>query len=112
MTALTSQEVAALTAAAIGLTGKTAARRYGTTDRTLRRAQGRAARKLGANSLVHAVALAVAYGWVDPAHLYAKTLPDCDWRRRAVAGLRSPTGRSARLKSAARVGSTPTGGTP
>lgn len=81
MADLTDIEIAALTAAAIGLTGKTAARRFGITDRTLRRAQDSAARKLGAHSLVHAVALAVARQGIDPAHLAARTLPECDWRR-------------------------------
>jgi hypothetical protein len=45
-------------------------------------------------------------------HTAAQTLRNRRQQRARKAGLRSPTGRSARLKSAARVGSTPTGGTP
>jgi predicted DNA-binding protein (UPF0251 family) len=73
--ALTPAQVAALTAAAIGLPQETAARRLGIGDRTLRRRQLEAARRLGANGLINAVALAAARSLIDPHHLDNRTLP-------------------------------------
>lgn len=75
---LTPDEIAALTAYAIGLTYAATARRLNIAPSTARRRQRDAARKLGAVNLVHASALAAAEGLLDPAHLRARTLPADD----------------------------------
>lgn len=73
---LTADEVAALTAYAIGLTYDATGRRLNVAPGTARRRQRDAATKLGAVNLVHAAALAAAAGILDLAHLRARTLPD------------------------------------
>lgn len=73
--ALTGRECAALIAFAVGPTVEAAARQMGASARTLRRVQATAARRLGAASVAHAVALAAARGYLDVRHLEAGTLP-------------------------------------
>lgn len=73
--ALTDEQVAALTATAIGLTQPVIARRLGTPPRTLRRLLRGAVTRLGAADLTHAVALAAQSGLIDPDHVRCRTLP-------------------------------------
>jgi predicted DNA-binding protein (UPF0251 family) len=61
---LSPQEIHALTIAAEGWPQTAAVRRFGQSDRTLRRALARAQRKLRARCLIHAVALAAARGLI------------------------------------------------
>jgi DNA-binding NarL/FixJ family response regulator len=76
---LNPDEVAALTAFAVGLTFEAAARRLDVGSSTVRRQQRAAADKLHAVNVTHAVALAVALavadGIIDAAHVRARTVP-------------------------------------
>jgi DNA-directed RNA polymerase specialized sigma24 family protein len=63
---LTPHETVVLAAAAIGMTPDATARRMGASTRTVRRLQHSAVGKLGAAALIHAVALAVLHGLINP----------------------------------------------
>jgi DNA-binding CsgD family transcriptional regulator len=76
ITPLEARHIIALTAIAIGLTGRAAARRLDISDRTLRRLTADATARLGAHTPIHAVALAAAHGLLPIECLQQGTLPE------------------------------------
>jgi hypothetical protein len=82
---LTARQEAALTAAAIGLTGEAAARR------------------LGAANLTHAVTLATAYGLLDLTRREHRPLPDYSWSAAETPRPTSISGTERWLSNAGRA---------
>lgn len=72
---LTQRERVVLTAIATGHTQPAAARRLGICDTTFQTTRASALKRLGADTTTQAVALALAHGQIDPAHVRERHIP-------------------------------------
>lgn len=72
---LADRELRALIGAAAGESPREAARRILITEKTIAKQRSAAVRRLGARSLTHAVAVAVAAGWITAENILEGTTP-------------------------------------